>query len=231
MDLFESTRQAFWLLVTGNAELWQIVYVSLRVSLIALVLVAPFAISAGFVLATVPFRGRRTVIVILQGLLSVPTVVVGLLLYLLLSRQGPFGSLQQLFTQNAMIVGQMIIAFPILVAFTLSAVQGLDLRVQETAVSLGAGRMRSGLTTLREARFGIMTAVFQGFGRIISEVGCALMVGGNIAGFTRNVTTAITLETSKGGFVEGIALGLVLLILAFGVNFGLAFLQGQGGLK
>ena len=231
MDLFESSRQAFWLLVTGNAELWQIVYVSLRVSLIALVLVAPFAIAAGFVLATVPFRGRRTLIVILQGLLSVPTVVVGLVLYLLLSRQGPFGSLQQLFTQNAMIVGQMIIAFPILVAFTLSAVQGLDLRVQETAVSLGAGRLRSGLTTLREARFGIMTAVFQGFGRIISEVGCALMVGGNIAGFTRNITTAITLETSKGGFAEGIALGMVLLLLAFGVNFGLAFLQGQGGLK
>lgn len=231
MELLDTTRQAFILLFTGDAELWQIVYVSLRVSLIALLLTAPVAIAAGFVLATVPFRGRRTVIVILQGLLSVPTVVIGLLLYLMLSRQGPFGSLHQLFTQNAMIVGQMIIAFPILVAFTLSAVQGLDLRVRETAVSLGAGRLRASLTTLREARFGVMTAVFQGFGRIISEVGCALMVGGNIAGFTRNITTAIALETSKGGFAEGVALGLVLLFLALGVNFALAFLQGQGGLK
>lgn len=231
MDLLESTRQAFLLLFTGDPELWQIVYVSLRVSTIALLLITPAAIVAGFVLATVPFTGRHTLIVILQGLLSLPTVVVGLALYLLLSRQGPFGSLQLLFTQNAMIIGQMIIAFPVLVAFTLSAVQAVDPRAQETAVSLGAGPLRSALTTLREARFGVMTAVFEAFGRIISEVGCALMVGGNIAGFTRNITTAIALETSKGGFSEGIALGLVLILMALAINFALAFLQGQGGLK
>jgi len=158
-------------------------------------------------------------------------VVVGLVLYMLLSRQGPAGSLALLFTQDAMILGQAILAFPIVVAYTVSAVQGADPRVHETAICLGAGRLRAALTILNETRFAVMAGVINGFGRAISEVGCALMIGGNIAGVTRNITTAIALETSKGEFAQGIALGMVLVVLALGVNVALALVQGEGGMK
>jgi tungstate transport system permease protein len=231
MDLLQPTREAFSLLFTGNPELWRIIFISLRVSLIAMLVVTPLAVAAGFFLATVPFPGRRGIVILTQGLLSSPTVVVGLLLYLLLSRQGPFGSWHLLFTQEAMIIGQVIIAFPVVVAFTLSAVQGADPRAHETAVSLGAGTTGAALTTLIEVRFGVMAAIFNAFGRVFSEIGCSLMVGGNILGLTRNIPTAIALETSKGEFAQGIALGIVLMTVALGVNYALAFVQGEGGLK
>ena len=159
------------------------------------------------------------------------SVVVGLILYMLLSRQGPFGEMHLLFTQQAMVIGQAILAFPILAALTLSAVQGVDSRVAETARTLGASRFRTALTMLLEVRFAVMGAMMNGFGRVISEIGCAMMVGGNIAGLTRNITTAIALETSKGEFVQGIALGIVLVIIALAINFGMALLQGRGGLR
>ncbi|MGH8750707.1 MAG: ABC transporter permease [Burkholderiales bacterium] len=231
MDLLEPTREAFHLLFSGDAELWRIIFTSLRVSLVAMLVITPFAIAAGFILATVPFPGRRALVILVQGLLASPTVVVGLLLYLLLSRAGPFGEWRLLFTPEAMMIGQAIIAFPVLVAFTLSAVQGADPRAHETAISLGAGNTRAALTTLLEVRFGVMAAFFNAFGRVFSEIGCSLMVGGNIAGLTRNIPTAIALETSKGEFAQGIALGFVLMMTALGVNYALAFLQGEGGLK
>ena len=168
---------------------------------------------------------------LVQALLSFPTVVIGLLIYLLLSRRGPFGSWELLFTPSAIILGYMMIAFPILVVFTISAVQGADPRIYETARCLGAARLRASLTTLLEVRFGVLAAVVNGFGRVISEVGCAIMVGGNIEGLTRNIPTAIALETSKGDFAQGIALGLVLMAVALGVNVALALLQGRGGLR
>jgi tungstate transport system permease protein len=231
MDWLSTTRQAFALLFSGDAGLWAIIFVSLKVSLLAMLIAAPAAIGIGYLLATASFRGRKLLIQLNQGLLASPTVVVGLILYLLLSRQGIFGSLHLLFTRKAMILGQIIIALPVLVAFTLSAVQGADPRVQETTLSLGASRLRAALTTLTEVRFGVMAALFSAFGRVVSEIGCSLMVGGNIAGFTRNIPTAIALETSKGEFAEGIALGFMLLAVALVVNFSLAFLQGEGGLK
>ncbi|MFI4923227.1 MAG: ABC transporter permease [Burkholderiales bacterium] len=231
MDLLQPTREAFSLLFSGNPELWRIIFISLRVSFIAMLVVTPLAVATGFFLATVAFPGRRALVILIQGLLSSPTVVVGLLLYLLLSRQGPFGSWHLLFTQEAMIIGQIIIAFPVVVAFTLSAVQGADPRAHETAVSLGAGTARAALTTLLEVRFGVMAAVFNAFGRVFSEIGCSLMVGGNILGLTRNIPTAIALETSKGEFAQGIALGIVLMAVALGVNYALAFAQGEGGLR
>ena len=231
MDWLTTTRQAFALLFTGDADLWTIIFVSLKVSLLAMLFATPVAIGIGYLLATASFRGRKLLIHLNQGLLASPTVVIGLLLYLLLSRQGVFGSLHLLFTRRAMILGQIIIALPVLVAFTLSAVQGADPRVQETSLSLGAGQLRTAVTTLTEVRFGVMAAVFSAFGRVVSEIGCSLMVGGNIAGFTRNIPTAIALETSKGEFAEGIALGFMLLAVALIVNFSLAFLQGEGGLK
>jgi tungstate transport system permease protein len=228
MGLIDATRDAFALLLSGDAELWRIIVISLRVSLLALLLAAPFAVAIGFFLATTHFFGRRMFVVILQSLLSFPTVVVGLLLYLLLTRSGPLGQFHLLFTQDAMILGQAIIAFPVLAAFTLTSVQATDQRVRETAMSLGASRWRAAFTTLREVRFPLMAGVLSGFGRVISEVGCAMMVGGNIAGETRNITTAITLETGKGDFAQGIALGAVLMLLAIGVNVALAFAQGKG---
>ena len=231
MDWLATTNLAFRLLFTGDPGLWAIIFVSLKVSLLAMAIAAPLAIAIGYRLATASFRGRKWVILVNQGLLASPTVVVGLILYLLLSRQGIFGSLHLLFTRKAMILGQIVIALPVLVAFTLSAVQGADPRVQETTVSLGATPLRTAWTTLAEVRFGVMAAVFSAFGRVVSEIGCSLMVGGNIAGFTRNIPTAIALETSKGEFAEGIALGLMLLAVALVVNFSLAFLQGEGGLK
>jgi tungstate transport system permease protein len=230
-ETFGPAREALRLLFSGDPQLWNIVWVSLKVSLAALLIAAPFAIALGYSLAKIAFPGRHAIIVILQSLLSFPTVVVGLVLYMLLSRQGPLGAFQLLFTQEAMIIGQIIIAFPVLAAFALAAVQGADPRCHETALSLGASRLHAAFTLLKEVRFGVMSAVFNGFGRVVSEVGCALMVGGNIAGLTRNIPTAIALETSKGEFAQGIALGLVLMVLAFGINFGLAWVQGRGGLK
>jgi tungstate transport system permease protein len=158
-------------------------------------------------------------------------VVIGLGVYLLLSRRGPFGQVERLFTPQAILIGYMVIAFPILVAFTVSAVQRADPRVYETARSLGAGRWHASLTTLHEVRFGVMAAVFNGFGRVVSEVGCAIMVGGNIAGLTRYIPTAIALETSKVYFSQVIALGIVLIVVALGVNIAMAVLQGEGGLR
>jgi tungstate transport system permease protein len=231
MDILESTRQAVALLFSGDAELWTIIWISLRVSLIALAAASPPAVVLGYVLAQKRFPGRRILVVLVQGLLSFPTVVVGLILYILLTRQGPLGSWQLLFTQEAMIMGQAVIAFPVLTAFALAAVQGADPRAHETAVSLGASPLRAALTTLLEVRFAVVAGVFNGFGRVISEVGCAMMVGGNIAGVTRNIPTAIALETSKGDFAQGIALGVVLMLFALGISIALGMLQGKGGLK
>ena len=230
MEFAAPTVAAFKLLLSGDAELWRIIITSLVCSLIALALISPPAIALGFLIAKITFPGRRALVVLVQALLSFPTVVVGLVLYMLLSRQGPLGFLKLLFTPEAIIIGYMVIAFPVLVVFTLSAVQGGDPRIYETARSLGASRWRAALTTLFEVRFGVMAAVFNGFGRVVSEVGCAILVGGNIAGLTRNIPTAIALETSKGEFAQGIALGLVLIAVAIGINVALAWLQGRGGL-
>ena len=227
----DAIHQAFLLLITGDADLWRIVGVSLRVSLSALLIATPPAVLLGFFLATNRFRGRRVAVITLQSFLSFPTVVVGLVLYLALTRSGPLGNLNMLFTQDAMILGQAIIAFPVLAAATLAAVQGADRIVRETALSLGATRSTAILTTLFEVRFALMAGLFNGFGRVISEVGCAMMVGGNIAGLTRSIPTAISLETAKGEFAQGIALGFVLIVLALGVNAALNFFQGEGGMK
>ena len=231
MELSAPTQEAFALLITGNKELWTIVWLSVWTAVVAIALAAPAGVALGFLLAHTRFPGRRVFVVLAQALLSFPTVVVGLIIYLLLSRRGPFGSWELLFTPEAIIIGYIVISLPIMVVFTLSAVQGGDARIHETARSLGASRLRASLTTLWEVRFGVMAAVVNSFGRVISEVGCALMVGGNIAGYTRNIPTAIALETTKGEFAQGIALGLVLMAIALVVNVALALLQGEGGMK
>jgi tungstate transport system permease protein len=227
MPLLDATRSAFALLFSGDAALWQIIWVSLKTSLIGLILATPVAVVLGYAIATHRFPGRRLAIWLAQAALSLPTVLIGLLLYLLLSRQGPWGELRWLFSQPAIILGQFAIAVPVLVAFTLAAVQAADPRYAETAIAHGASGWRVMTTLLYEVRFGVMAAVISGFGRVISEVGCALMVGGNIAGETRTITTAIALETSKGEFARGIALGMVLVAIALAMNGALMLLQGD----
>jgi tungstate transport system permease protein len=227
MSLFDATSGAFALLLSGDAALWRIIWVSLKTSLIGLALATPLAVAIGYAIAMHRFPGRRIAIWLAQAALSLPTVLIGLLLYLLLSRQGPLGSLQWLFSQPGIIAGQFVVALPVLVAFTLAAVQAADPRYAETALALGATRWRMMGTVLYEVRFGVMAAVISGFGRVISEVGCALMVGGNIEGETRTITTAIALETSKGEFAQGIALGIVLVTIALLMNGALMLLQGE----
>jgi tungstate transport system permease protein len=226
--LSEATLSALALLLSGNPGLWEIIGISFRVSLIAILAATPPALLTAFALAYLRFPGRRLLISINNTLLSVPAVVVGLTLYILLSRQGPLGDWRLLFTQSAMVLGQIVLAFPILAAMSHSTLQAVDKRAWETARTLGAGPLRAFTTLMREARFGLMAALLAAFGRIIAEVGASMMLGGNILHYTRNIPTAIALETSKGEFAQGIALGMVLLALAFTLNALLQNVQGRG---
>lgn len=227
MNISIAIQDAFALLFSGDETLWNIVWVSLKTSLVGLAFATPPALLLGYAIASHAFPGRRIAIWLVQAALSLPTVLIGLLLYLLLSRQGLLGSWHWLFSQTGIITGQAVIAFPVLTAFTLSAVQSADPRLAETAITLGANRRQVMWTVLHEVRFGVMAALINGFGRVLSEVGCAMMVGGNIAGETRTITTAIALETSKGEFAQGIALGMVLIALALVMNAALMLLQGD----
>lgn len=227
-SLVDASKQALMLLFSGDAALWTIVGISFRVSAQAIVYTAVLALPLAFILAYGHFPGRRPLIALFNSLMAVPAVVIGLTLYLLLSRSGPFGNLHLLFTQKAMILGQMMLCLPVLVAMGHSAIQAADRRAWETALTLGASSWRAMLTLLFEVRFALLAALIAGFGRIIAEVGSSMMVGANILNHTRNIPTAIALETSKGEFAQGIALGLVLLILALLLNTVLTLLQGRG---
>ena len=219
-------QEAFRLLVTGDAGVYDIVGVSLLVALASTLLAAILGLPTGYVLATRRFPGRRLVITILNTLLALPTVVVGLSVYAMLSRRGPFGFLDLLYTPGAMITGETLLAIPIVAAFTLSAFRSIDPRVTDTALTLGATPFQTLRLLISEARFGILAAIVASFGRVIAEVGAAMMLGGNIKGSTRTMTTAIALETNKGEFGLAIALGLILLCTAFGANILFHWLQG-----
>lgn len=217
-SISSATLLAIQLLLSGDAELWQIIGISFRVSLTALLLALPLALLIGFALAFWRFPGHWLLVTLNNTLLAVPTVVIGLLLFLLLSRSGPLGDLRLLFSQPAMVMGQWLMCLPILIAMSHAAYQSISRHAWETSRTLGLSRLRSLWLITLEVRFALLAAVVTAFGRIIAEVGCAMMVGGNIAGYTRTITTAIALETSKGAYVQGIALGLVLLLLALGLN-------------
>jgi tungstate transport system permease protein len=182
----------------------------------------------GVVVGASRFPGRRAAIVLLNTLMAVPTVLIGLLGYALLCHRGPLGGAGMLFTPSALVFGQVLLATPVLAAFTVAGVSGCDPRLLETARSLGAGRLQSAWLLVREARFAVMAAVVAGFGRVISEVGAATILGGNIKGYTRTVTTAITLEVSKGEFGLAVALGVVLMCVALSMNLIFQYLQGRG---
>ena len=223
--LSEGVAQAFQLILTFDSEFATIVAVSIEVAVTSTTLATAAAIPTGIVVAESRFRGRQAVITLLNTLMSMPTVLVGLLVYSFLSRRGPLGDLGLLYTQSAIVAGQAILAFPIIAGLVFASVASLDRRVRATAESLGADSRQSFQLVLREARFGILAAVVAGFGRVFAEVGISMMIGGNIRGYTRTITTAIALETNKGDFALGIALGLVLLVVALGVNLGLGILR------
>lgn len=183
----------------------------------------------GFWLGGTRFQGRRGLLVVLNTALAFPTVVIGLLVYLLLSRHGPLGGLGLLFTWQAIVVAEVLLAVPIATALSAAAVQGVDPRVRRTALTLGAGPVATAWAVGREARFALGAAVVVSFGRVLSEVGAAMIVGGNLRGETRTLTTAVALATSQGHFDLAIALGLVLLALALTVNVLIHLLQGRDG--
>jgi len=203
-------------------EVFNIMGVSLRVSLCATALATMVSVPSGFILAVSSFHGKRVLVTIINTLMALPTVVVGLLVYILLSRSGPLGSFGILYTPTAMIMGQFILALPIITAITYAAVSSVDERVRKTAESLGASPFQASWMVLKEGRLGIIAAIIAGFGRVIAEVGSAIMIGGNIRGYTRTMTTAITLETSKGNFVLGLTLGAILLVVALSINMTVA---------
>ncbi len=226
--LLEATEKALELLISGDEALWQIIAISFKVSGSAILIATPPALLIAFALAYLRFPGRRVLVSLFSTLLSVPAVVVGLTLYLLLSNRGPLGDWRLLFTQSAMVVGQIALAFPILVAMGHAALQSADKRAWETARTLGASPLRAFFVVIRETRFGLLAALLAAYGRIIAEVGASMMLGGNILNYTRNIPTAIALETSKGEFAQGIALGAILLLLAFTLNGLLHYVQGKG---
>jgi tungstate transport system permease protein len=230
-SLGNAVVEAIALLLSGDPALWEIIGISFTVSGTAIVLAVIPAMVLGFMLAFYQFPGRRLLIALSNTLLSVPAVVIGLTFYLLLSRQGPLGDMRLLFTQSAMIIGQIALAFPLLVAMSHSAFQAVDRRAWETAITIGQSSIGALFLMVREARFALLAAVLAGFGRIIAEVGASMMLGGNILHYTRNIPTAIALETSKGDFAQGIALGIVLLVLAFTLNIFLHLFQGKGVLS
>ncbi len=231
MDLLvASTLEAFRLLFSGDPEIWEIVGISFRVSTLAIAAAIPPALAIAFCLAYGDFFGRRALISLFNTFLSIPAVVIGLTLFIVLSRQGPLGDWKLLFTQSAMVIGQFLLCLPILVCMTHVALQAADRAAWETARTLGASRVYAFFTVLYEIRFGLMAALLAGYGRIIAEVGASMMLGGNIAHYTRNIPTAIALETSKGAFAEGIALGAVLLFLALVLNGLLQYVQGKGSI-
>lgn len=223
----EATMHALVLLVTLDPTTWGIIGISFRVSTMAILCAVPPAVLVAFFLAHNRFLGRKVIISIFSSLLAVPAVVVGLTLYIILSRQGPLGDFRLLFTQTAMVMGQFLLSFPLLVSMSLAAFQAVDTRAWETARTLGAGPVRAFFTLLFEVRFGLLTALLAGYGRVIAEVGASMMLGGNILEYTRNIPTAIALETSKGNFSQGIALGIVLVLLSFLLNGFLHSLENR----
>jgi len=213
---------ALKLLAALDPDVLSALRVTLEVAAISTALAALLGCPIGFLVATREFRGRAVVEIGLRTATALPTVVVGLVAYALLSRSGPLGMLGLLYTRTAMVLGETILVAPLMAALAMAVVSGADPRIEETALTLGASRTAAALTVLAEMRRGLLAAVATGFGRLVSELGIALMVGGNIRGVTRTLTTAIALETGKGDFAQGLALGCLLLGVALVVNAAVA---------
>lgn len=223
--IFSGLIKALVLLATGDAETYSAVFVTLRVTTASMAISLIAGIPLGFLLGYHEFPGRNQVRIVVDTLLSLPTVFVGLLVYALISSRGPLGGLGLLFTLPGIAIGQAILALPIVISLVATATQATDKNLRVTLVSLGAGPKNLLFTSLWETRHAIVSAGLVAYGRVMTEVGVSLMVGGNIKWHTRTITTAIALETNKGQFAMGIALGLVLLLIAFFVTLGVTLLR------
>ena len=224
-EILAGVTKAIELIITFDPEIMEIAMRSLAISSTSTFLASLICIPLGGLIHFRDFVGKRALINIIQTLFSLPTVCVGLLVFLLLSMAGPLAAFGLLFTPTGMIIGQMILISPIMIGFTISALSGVGTQIKDTAISLGASEPQAIFTIIKEAKFAIVAAVILGFGRAISEVGVAMMIGGNIRGFTRVFTTAIALETAKGEIEVSIALGIILVSLAFVVNLLLNRIQ------
>lgn len=224
-DFANSFAESLRLIFQGDAEVWAIVLLSLQVSLTAVLLACIIGMPLGSVLAVTRFRGRGGMIVVMNALMGLPPVVVGLLVYLMLSNSGPLGVLQLLYTPSAMIIAQLVLVTPIIAALTRQIVETLNEEYADQLRSFGLSRLRSVPVLLWDGRFALTTAVLAGFGRAIAEVGAVMIVGGNINHVTRVMTTTIALETSKGNLSLALALGAILILLALIVNAGVSLID------
>lgn len=228
MDFFaEGLRRGAQLILGGDPEVFGVALFSLRVALTATVLACLIGVPLGVVLGTTRFWGKRAALTVLNTMLAFPTVVIGLVAWGLLARGGPLGRLGLLYTWWAIVLAEVVLAVPIAAALAAAAVQSIDPRVRRTALTLGAGPLRTHWVVAREARFAVLAAVVVAFGRVLAEVGAAMIVGGNIRHQTRTLTTAVALATSEGDFGLAMALGMILLALALTVNVVLQLLQGR----
>ncbi len=224
-EIWHGLTKAIELIVSLDPEVMEIVGRSLMISVTSTLLASLICLPLGSLIHFNRFTGKRILITLIQTFFSIPTVTIGLFVVVLFSRAGPLGGLNLLFTPTVMVLGQMILITPLLLGLTISALSGVDKAILDTARSLGASGLQTAVVVLREARFAVMAAVIMGFSRTISEVGIAIMVGGNIREFTRVITTAISLETSKGNFELAIALGMILLFIALVINIVLNRIQ------
>jgi tungstate transport system permease protein len=226
MDLIlEGIKKAFWLLVTFDPEVWKITSLSLQVSGSATLISLLIGISIGTTVALSTFPGKRIVVSLINTGMGLPPVVVGLFVTIFLWRNGPLGVLGILYTPTAMIIAQTVIAAPIVMGITLAAIQQLPQKLRLQILALGATRIQMVWILIKEARLPLLAAVMAGFGGVISEVGASIMVGGNIKGYSRVLTTATVMETSRGNFDIAIALGIILLLLAYFINLILTQIQ------
>jgi tungstate transport system permease protein len=223
--IFDGIRQAIVLLVTLDPETWRITLISLQVSGAATLISLLVGMSAGTALALADFRGKKLLVSIINTGMGLPPVVVGLFVTIMLWRNGPLGFLEMLYTPGAIILAQAVISTPIVAGITVAAIQNLPRNLRLQILALGATRLQMIMMLMREARLPLLAAVMAGFGGVISEVGASIMVGGNIKGYTRVLTTATVMETGKGNFDIAIALGIILLGLTFGVNYILTLVQ------
>ncbi len=224
--ILDALRSALHLILTLDPGVIEYAGRSLLIATSATLVASLVGIPLGALIAERDFRGKRLVVTLLNTLLALPTVVVGLLVYTFLSRSGPLGSLQLLFTVPGIIVGEVLLIVPIVTAFTVSAVARTDRDVRKTALALGAGPRQAAWTVLSESRFGVLAAVIAAFGRVVSEVGVAMILGGNVDRFTRTMTTAIVLNVDMGDFALALALGIVLLAISLSINVLFQYFQG-----
>lgn len=226
-ELVRAALEALRLLWGWDPALVGVIRLSLQVSGLGLLFSTLLGVPTGAWLGLSTFPGRRLAMALIYTGMGFPPVVVGLFVYLLFSRSGPLGELGWLFTPKAMVVAQTILAFPLVAGFTMAAVMGVDPNLRQQVLALGATRRQATWTLLSEARVGVVVSIIAGFGAIISEVGAVMLVGGNIEGRTRVLTTAVVLETRKGNFELAMALGFVLLSLTFVANLLMMRLQGK----